>query len=161
MAYITEKKLGSVIDIPICLPAVELLQGDWLVVANIKLIAPMRLTYRYLTAQMITSTVDTRDVTAANKVSAGRGLAFAGFYFNYGGGAIGSVTALDTVDLASIQTVARSAAPVIQTSPGVYSLIVVNNMKPSTAAEAVIPLEVSIDFKLTITGSIRLELNPT
>lgn len=173
MAYITDKKLGSVIDIPICLPAVELLQGDWLVVSCVKLIAPMRLTYRHLTAQLLTITgnnppaasraIDYRDITADNKVSANLGLAFAGLYFSYGGGHPGQIPALDIVTLGSIQTVSRSAAPVIQTVPGVYSLIVANNMKPDASASEHPPIDrgTSIDFKLMVTGSIRLELHPT
>ena len=166
MAYLTRKQLSSTIDIPVSLPAVELLQGDWLVITNVKLIAPMRLTYQFLTAQMVSASVDTRNVTADNKISANLGLAFCGLYFNYSSGHPGQTgqnsPAYGVVTLDGLQTVARTSPPIIHTTPGVYSIVVANNMKPDASSSDSPPIDraTSIDFKLVVSGSLRLELHP-
>ena len=48
MGYLTEAKLVNIVDNPVALPATEIKQGDWLVLATIKIASPMILRYRFL-----------------------------------------------------------------------------------------------------------------
>jgi hypothetical protein len=172
MALLTENKLSTTLDIPVNFSATEVQMGDWLVVASIKLVAPMRLTYQFLTLQMLSSTVDTRDIVDANKIVPALDLAFLGLYRDYSSGHPSQSPALDIVriretglasDCITItdtlgQFITVRSSPVLTfTTPGVYSFIVANNMKPSS--QSVIPTTTSIDFQLTATGQIRLELS--
>ena len=149
--------------------------GDWVVVASVKIKEPMRLTYWYLTLQMLSSTVDTRDITAHNMIGPSLDLAFLGLYRDYTSGHPSGTPALDVVrirenistsgDCVQVtdtlgQFITVRSSPVLQfTTPGVYSFIVANNMQPSNDPLAVIPSTTSIDFQLCVTGSIRLELD--
>lgn len=179
MAYITDKKLGSVIDVPICLPAVELLQGDWLAVACFKLVAPMKLTYQHLTAQIIAMTghkLNTTDlpltpasITADNKISANLGLAFVSLHFGYPSAhpsqsfsesVSAGQGALDSLVLTTTSPTRRSASPIIRSEPGTYYIMIASNMKPDAESTRIVPMDVSIDMKVMLTGSIRLELHP-
>ena len=173
MALLTEQKVARTLDIPVSLPATELKMGDWLVVASIKVKEPMRLTYWYLTFQMLASSVDTRDIIEANKISPALDLAFIGLYRDYTSGHPSATPALDvvriresgasTLDCIPItdtlgQFITVRSSPVLTfTTPGIYSFIVANNMQASSASA--IPTTTSIDFQLSVTGQIRLELD--
>ena len=168
----TENTLSNTLDIPVNLPATEVQMGDWLVVATIKLVAPMQLTYRFMTLQMLSSSVATQDISDVNKIVPALDLAFIGLYRDYSSGHPSQSPALDIVrireNLSSLDCIpitdslgqfitARSSPVLTFTTPGVYSFIVANNMQPSS--QSVIPTTTSIDFQLSATGQIRLELN--
>lgn len=173
MALLTENKISKTLDIPVSLPATEVKMGDWLVIASIKLVEPMRLNFWYLTFQMLASSVDTRDIDDSNKISPSLDLAFVGLYRDYTSGHPSSTPALDVVRIRENistngecipitdilgQFITVRSSPVLQfTTPGVYSFIVANNMQPSSTS--VIPTTTSIDFQLSVTGQIRLELD--
>jgi len=172
MAFLTEAKVAKTLDIPVNLPATEVKQGDWLIVATIKISSPMKLTYQFMTLQMLSSSVDTSLIVAGNKVSPSLDLAFIGLYRNYLSGHPGTQPALDVVkiretdnsqldcipitDISGQFITVRFAPLVTYATAGVYSFIVANNMQSS--ATSTIPLTTSIDFKLCATGQIRLEL---
>jgi len=158
MAFLTETKLQTTLDLPVSLPTTEILQGDWIVVASIKLVSPMRLTYRYANLHLLSSTVDTALIGSANRVNASLGCAFLGLYRDYVSGHPGSVSALDTLSLSSESVVYKSTiSPLYYTTPGVYSFIVANNCKSSSSSS--ISTSTSIDLKLCATGMVRLELD--
>ena len=158
MALMTETKLRETLDLPVALPTTEILMGDWIVVANIKLVSPMRLTYRYSNLHLLSSTVDTALIGSSNRVNPSLGIAFLGLYFNYVSGHPGSVSSLDTLTLSSLGVVYRStSSPLYFVEPGIYSVIVANNCKASSSSS--ISSSTSIDLKLCATGMIRLELD--
>jgi hypothetical protein len=157
MAYLTENKLKTVVELPIALPATLLKQGDWLCVSTVKLVAPQRLSLRALTFQMLESTVDTADIGTVNKVVPNLGLAYFVLRKDYVSGAPGTSGALDYLKLDGVGAVSRSTVPTIMTAPGTYTIICVNNMQASTSSS--IPTSTSIDFKLLMTGQFRLELS--
>lgn len=175
MALLTESKVAKTLDIPVNLPATEVNMGDWLVVSSIKLTEPMKLTFWYLTFQMISSSVDVRDIVDANKISPSLDLAFVGLYRDYSSGHPSGTPALDVVRIRENisltgecvpvtdtlgQFITVRSSPVLEfTTPGVYSFIVANNMQASSDVTAIIPSTTSIDFKLCVTGQIRLELD--
>jgi hypothetical protein len=173
MAFLTENTLAKSLDLPINLPSTELKMGDWLTVATIKLVFPMKLSYRFMTLQMLSSNVTTSDIVAANKISPSLDLAFIGLYLNYSSGHPGLQPALDVtkiretesanvdcipVNELSGQFITVRTAPLVEfTTPGVYSFIIANNMQASS--DSTIPTTTSIDFHLCATGQIRLELS--
>jgi hypothetical protein len=158
MAFLTESKIATTLDIPVALPTTEVLMGDWIVVATIKLVAPMRLTYRYANLHLLSSTVDLALVGSANRVNASLGVAFLGLYRDYTSGHPGTISSLDTLYMSAEGVVYRSTANALYfTTAGVYSFIVANNCKASSSSS--IPSTTSIDLKLCATGMIRLELN--
>jgi hypothetical protein len=172
MAFLTESKLAKTLDLPVNLPTTELKMGDWVVVSTIKIVSPMKLTYQFMTLQMLSSSVLTSDIGATNKISAALDLAFIGLYRNYSSGHPGLQPALDVVRIREFDITNQDCIPVNQlsgqfitvrsapvvffTTPGVYSFIVANNMQASSTS--VIPVTTSIDFRLCATGQIRLEL---
>jgi len=173
MALLTENVLSNTLDIPVNLPATEVQMGDWLVVATVKLVAPMRLTYQFMTLQMLSSSVTTSDIVAANMIVPALDYAFLGLYRDYSSGHPALSPALDIVRIRQNATITGDCIPITDTlgqfitsrsspvltftTPGVYSFIVANNMQASS--QSAIPTTTSIDFKLCATGQIRLELN--
>src|ERR1044072_1872865 len=131
MAFITEKKLASTLDVPVALPLTELLQGDWLVVATIKVVEPMRLSYRYMNLQLTEASVDLDDIDSSNKISANLDLVFVGLYLDYVSGHPGLSAALDAVKAGALGVVQRTSPVVLAATPGVYSFIAANNMQSS------------------------------
>lgn len=157
MGYLTETKLKSVVDLPIALPDTTLKQGDWLIVATVKLVAPQRLSMRSLTLQLLESSVDTALIGTANKIVPNLGLVYLVLRKDYASGNPGSTGGLDYVLLNDIGVTVRSTVPVILTAPGNYSLLIANNMQASTASE--VSTSTTIDFKVLATGQFRLELS--
>lgn len=173
MALLTESKVAKTLHIPVNLPATELKQGDWLVVASVKITAPMKLTYWYLTFQMISASVDIQSIGDTNKISPALDLAFLGLYRDYVSGFPASTPALDVVKIRESSTTTGDCIPITDTlgrfitvrsspmltftTPGVYSFIVANNMQ--AASTSLIPTTTSIDFQLCVTGQIVLELD--
>jgi len=162
MAYLTENMLSNVVDLPIALPATDLRMGDWVVVSAIKITAPMRLTYKLAVLQLFASSVDTGLITNGNKIYGNLGLAYLTLRRNYSSGNAGAAGGLDVLTAPSIGLFSRPLNNiVVSVTPGVYSWIVANNMQPSTDATPLIPPSTSIDFRLAVTGSARLELDST
>ena len=94
MGYLTEAKLVNIVDNPVALPATEIKQGDWLVLATIKIASPM---------------------------------------------------------------VERDTTETVYSTPGNYSWIIANNMQPSSSSD--VPTSTEINFRLSVTGQVRLELD--
>lgn len=173
MALLTENKVSKTLDIPVNLPTTELKMGDWLVIASIKIAEPMRLSFWYLTFQMLASSVDTRDIDESNMISPALDLAFIGLYRDYTSGHPSATPALEAIRIRESisvngdcipitdtlgQFITVRSSPVLQfTTPGVYSFIVANNMQASSTSA--IATTTSIDFQLCATGQIRLELD--
>lgn len=157
MGLITEKRLSGMLDIPVSLPAAELIQGDWLVLSTIKLVEPMKLTLRYLNLQIITSNVDVENIGTSNHIATNLGLVFVGLYRNYTSGFPGQIPSLEAVLGTGLGVFSRPVVPAFYTTPGVYSFIVANNMKSSSTSA--IPVTTKITFTACVTGQIRLELD--
>jgi len=160
MGFITENMLSNVVDLPIALPATDLHMGDWVVVATVKVVAPMRITYKMATLQLFACNVDTALITNGNKTYGNLGLSFLTMRRSYSSGNPGAAGGLDVLVATGLGTFSRTLTNVIvATTPGTYSWIIANNMQPSTDAIPVIPPSTSIDFRLAVTGSVRLELD--
>lgn len=160
MAYITENQLSNILDIPVALATTNLRMGDWLVIASVRLVAPMRLTYRWSSLTLFSATVDIEDISNGNKIYGNLGLVYLTLRKDYISGNPGAAGGLDALVGLDLTTVNRNpASPVIVTAPGVYSWIVANNMQASTDTAPVIPASTSVDFRVTINGAARLELD--
>lgn len=159
MAYITENQLSNTVDIPVALPATSLRMGDWLVVAAVKVIAPMRLTYRYANLQLLSANVDMSLITSGNKIYGNLGLVYLALRYNYTNGSPGAAGGLDVLVNSSVGDVTRdTAVSIVMTEPGVYSWVLANNMRPSTDVSPLISPSTSIDFRAAVTASARFEL---
>lgn len=160
MAYITENQLSNMMDVPVALPATDLRMGDWVVVSTVKVVAPMRLTYRMANLNVMLATVDTALVTNGNKIYGNLGLAYLTLRLNYSTGSPGAAGGLDVLVANVLGITSRDASTsVVVTVPGIYSWIVANNMQPSTDTAPLIPTSTSIDFRLAVTGTVRLDLD--
>lgn len=160
MGFLTETQLSNVMDIPIALSATDLRMGDWIVVASVKIVSPMRITYKFANLQLMASTVITSDITNGNKIFGNLGLVYLALRLNYSSGSPGAAGGLDALVATSLGIAARNTSNVLTvTEAGVYSWIVANNMQPSTDTAPIIPLTTSIDFRTAVTGTLRLELD--
>jgi hypothetical protein len=157
MAYLTESKLSSTVDLPIALPDTLLKQSDYVVIATVKLLAGQRLSLRVLSLQLLASTIDPAIVDATNKIIPNLGAAYVVLRKDYASGVPGDTGALDYTYLESIGVVSRTLVPYVVSTPGNYSVIVANNMQASSASP--IPTSTSIDFNIIVTGQFRLELS--
>lgn len=158
MAYLTESKLASVLDLPVALSSTELKMGDWLLVATVKIAAPMLLTVRYLNIQILASTVDVTKITNTNRIYGNLGIAYVALRKDYVSGNPGAPGAIETLAAYDLGITARDTnSPIFITTPGTYSWLVANNTKADT--NSTIPASTSIDFKLSITGTARLDLS--
>ena len=156
MAYLTESKLKTTLDLPIALPATTIKQGDWVVVSTIKLVSPQRLSLRSMTLQLLEANVVTSDIVAANRVVPNLGLLYVVLRKDYTSGTPGGSGSLDYLKLDAVGVTTRSTVPTFLTAPGNYSLICANNMQAVTGVT--VPTSTSIDFKALVTGMFRLEL---
>lgn len=160
MAYLTESTINNIIDHPIALSSTDLRMGDWVVVSVLRVVTPMRLTYRMCNISISASSVDTSLISSGNKLYGNNGLAFLTLRRNYISGNPGEAGGLDSLVAYGLGVYSRDITqPIIVTTPGIYSWIIANNMQPSTDASPVIPTSTSIDFRLSVTGSARLELD--
>jgi hypothetical protein len=159
MAYLTENQLGNMMDIPIALSSTDLRMGDWVVVAATKIVSPMRLTYKLCNLVVSASTVDPEDITNGNKLYGNLGLVYLTLRKDYISGSPGEAGGLDALVATDLGIFSRNTAlEVVITTPGVYSWIIANNCQASTDATPVIPASTSIDFRVSVTGTARLEL---
>jgi len=158
MAYLTEAKIGTVLDLPVCIPATELQMGDWIIFASVKVIEPMRLTFKMLNLQLHSASVDIGDIDTSNKIFGNLGLAYVALRRDYSSGSPGITGALDVVVVDEIELVARDITNVVTLdTPGLYSWIIANNMQPSSDSD--ISTSTSIDFRVSATGQVRIELD--
>ena len=158
MGYLTEAKLANIIDVPVAMPATEIRQGDWLMVASLKLITPMRLSFRFLNIQLHTATVEIADIASGNLIYGNLGFVYLVLRRDYLSGSPGSSGALDTLALTQAGITARDTADeLIFSTPGTYSWILANNCKANSATA--IPTYQSIDFSVSVTGQVRIELD--
>lgn len=157
MGFLTESKLANVIDMPVSLPTTEIKQGDWLVIASVKITAPQRLRMRFLNFRLVSADVDIADITASNKISGSLGLAYVALRRDYQSGSPGTAGALEVLQINDLGLVERPTDETIYVTPGVYSWIVANNMQPSD--ESTIPTSTEINLRLAVTGQVRLELD--
>jgi hypothetical protein len=161
MAYLTENKLANVIDIPVSLSATELKQGDWLLVASAKITQPMTLTVRYMSLQLLACNIGITHIDTSNLVYPNLGIAYLALRKDYVGGNPGSQGALESLSATDLGIFTRNInVPIILSTPGVYSWLIVNNTQASSTNTA-IPPSTSIDLKLCVTGQTRLSLSQT
>jgi len=160
MPYLTERKYSSTLDCPVNLPATEIKMGDWLVIATFSLVTPMKLTYRMLHLNFISSTFDISKLTAVNKINPGYGLCYVGLFLNYSSGDPASQTIADKVTATATGIVTRSGTPLVTVTPGSYSWVAVNNIQYNSN-NALLSATDSADFKLSVVGQFRVELDET
>ena len=160
MPYITENRLSSIVDIPIALSATDLRMGDWVVLASIRLAAPMRLTYKVANLTLSASTVDPDDISSGNKLFGNLGFVYLTLRKDYISGNPGEAGGLDALVATALGTVSRDASiPLIVSAPGIYSWIIASNMQPSIDPSPAIPVSTSVDFRISVNGVARLELD--
>lgn len=158
MAYLTESKLASVLDLPVSLASTELKMGDWLLMSTVRIVQPMLLTVRYLNIQLLSCNVDVNDIANVNKTYGNLGLCFVALRLDYTSGNPGLPGAVETLVANDLGITARNtASPLLITVPGTYSWLVANNMKADATSS--ISTSTSIDFKLCITGQARLDMS--
>lgn len=158
MGYLTTNKLSNLVDVPVAMAATEVQQGDWVVVASIKVVSPMKIVYKFLNLSLVSSTVDIAQISNTNKIASSLGLAYVVLRRDYVSGSPGAAGALDSLVITAQTTVARDTDLVLSfTTPGVYSWIVANNMQPSSSSS--IPTSTDINFQLSVSGQVRVELD--
>src|SRR3546814_3360722 len=86
MGYLTEAGLSNIIDVGIQLPSTEIKQGDWLVIATVKIASPQRLRYRFLNFQLHGSNVAMGDIADSNKLLGNLGYAYVALRRDYQSG---------------------------------------------------------------------------
>ena len=162
MGYLTESRLSELMDAPVSLPATELKQGDWVVVASVKVQQPMRISCRLLDFQLISASVDVTKISPNNKIFGNLGLAYLVLRKDYASGSPGAAGGLDTIVATGIGIFPRdTSTPVVAVEPGTYSWIVANNMQATTSSTDPIQPTTSIDFVVSCLGSVRVELSAT
>lgn len=160
MAYLTENQLGNVMDLPVALSATDLRMGDWVVVAAVRIVEPVRLTYKLANLTVSASTVDPADITAGNKIYGNLGFVYLTLRKDYISGSPGEAGGYDALVATDLGIYSRDTSLVVTlTSAGVYSWIIASNMQASTDATPIIPTSTSIDFRVAVTGTVRLELD--
>ena len=158
MSYLTESKLASVLDLPVSLSSTELKMGDWLLVSTVEIVQPMLLTVRYLNIQLLWCNAGVAKIANVNKIYGNLGLCYVALRRDYTSGSPGLPGAVETLVASDLGITARNtAAPLFVTVPGTYSWLVANNMKADATSN--ISTSTSIDFKLSITGQVRLDLS--
>ena len=84
-------------------------------------------------------------------------------WLNYSSGnSPGDAGALDVLIANALGSSQRDLSNVVVlTQPGVYSWIIANNCQPSSDPSATLNPSVSIDYTVTVTGQVRLDLGTT
>ena len=160
MGYLTEQQLNNIIDVPIALPSTDIVMGDWLVIATVNIPAPMQASYTFCSMNLVSSTVSIASLDSTNYIFSSLGLAYVAVCQNYTNGIPGQAGALDALSATNFGIFTRNlSSTIILPNPGTYSFVVANNMQPSTAATPAISPATSIDFQLSVTGSVRLQLS--
>lgn len=160
MAYLSKQELSNIADVAVALPSTLLSMGDWILIGSVKIVAPMRCTYRYLSFQIQTSTVDVSKIVSENKIYGNLGLVYVALRKDLVSGSPGAASALDIVSLNSIGMAIRDTSEsnsIVMIDPGVYSWYIVNNCKAADSVQ--IPAYESIDFRVSVTGQARVEFS--
>lgn len=157
MGYVTTSKLTNILDLPVQIPTTEIKMGDWVVIGSVKISTPARLRFRFLNLQLHAANVAMGDISASNKVLGNLGFAYVALRRDYSAGNPGAAGALEVLSISAIDLAERSSVETIYSTPGRYSWIVANNMQPSSTS--VIPTSTEINFKISVTGQVRLELD--
>lgn len=160
MPYLTERKLANTLDVPINLPTTEIKMGDWIVIATTRLSAPMRLTYRFMQLNFMSTSFDLTKVLTPNLIVPSFGFCYVGLFFNYVSGDPGGLSPLDVVEATNLGMAVRGGNSLLLTTEGTYSWLAVNNVQFSSQ-NALLTQTDSADFKLTATGQCRIELDLT
>lgn len=156
MPYLTENQLASTLDLPVALPATELRQGDWLVIASISVVSPMRLRFRQLNLSLLSCSVNTSLIANSNRIYGNLGFVYIALRKDYSGESPGSADAKDVFGVTALGTYARPGDELILTESGVYSFVIANNMKASASSS--VPTDTEINFRVAVTGMARLEM---
>lgn len=156
MPYLTENQLASTLDIPIALPATELRQGDWLVIATTKIVTPMRLRFRYLDLSLLSCTVATSQIGNINRIYGNLGFVYVALRKDYSGESPGSAGAQDVFGVTALGTYARPGSEVLLDTEGTYSWVLANNMRADASSS--VPTDTDINFRVAVTGMARLEM---
>ena len=160
MAFLTENQLSNTLDLPIALPATDLRMGGWIAVATVYIAAPMQLTYQFANVQIISSSVDNTKITSGNKSYGNLGLVYLALRPNYTGGSPGAAGGIDAVVATDVGVFSRdTSTSVVITTPGNYTWLVASNMQPSTDSSPLLPPSTSIDFRVAVSGVVRLTLD--
>lgn len=155
--YLTSSKLANIIDLPVQIPATEIKMGDWVVLGSVKIATPQRLRFRFLNLQLHTANVSLSDIASTNKILGNLGFAYVALRRDYSSGNPGAAGALEVLNISEIGIVERSTVETIYTTAGRYSFILANNMQPSSTSG--VPSSTEINFRLSVTGTVRLELD--
>lgn len=156
MSFLTDNKLASVYDMPVALPATELRQGDWLVVATLKVVSPTVVSWKHVNLTLLSASVDTGLITAGNRISGNLGLVFLSIHKDYAGEQPNASGALDVFGVGALGTYTRPTDPeVFLAEEGTYSWVIANNMQPSETSS--VPTSTSIDFFVSVNGVARLD----
>jgi len=158
MSYLTETKLSNTLDVPVNLPTTELKMGDWLVIATVKIVSPTLLTYRMMNFNFVSSALPLANVTSSNLIVPNFGLCYVGLYLNYTAGDPSTLAALDVLQSNSFGVQMRTATPIVTSTEGTYSWIVVNNVQYNSQ-NSLISTNDSADFTLSCCGQARIELD--
>jgi hypothetical protein len=162
MGYLTDKKLNSIVDLPVTLPMTELQEGDWLVLATVRLTAPMRLTQKFLQVHISEATATVQNIISEHKKKDSLELVYIGVYKDYVGNDPTDLPTVDIVKVSDLGVTDRPTTPLIILQPGVYSWVLANNCKPYTPVSSSDPPTVitdPINFKVGVTGQIRIEMD--
>ena len=156
MSFLTDNRLANVYDMPVALPATELRQGDWLVIATLKVVESMRVTWKHVNLSLLSCSVDTSLITSGNRVAGNLGLVYLTLRKDYAGDNPNAAEALDVFGVSTLGTFVRPTTPeVVIVEPGDYAWVVANNMQPSSSSS--VPSSSSIDFFVSVSGIARLE----
>lgn len=156
MAYLTENKLTTTYDLPVTMPATELRQGDFLVLATLKVTSGMRVTWKHVNINLISCSVNTGLIAASNKIGGSFGFVYIALRKDYVNESPGAAGALDIYGVSALGTYTRPTTPeVLIVEPGTYSWLLANNMQPSNSSS--VPASTRIDFTAVVSGTARVE----
>ena len=170
MSFLTDEQLDNQVDLPVSAPTVLVDQQKWIVVASLRLDAPMHLVLRWLHLQIVEVINPFADGTLIISPNAqglcvfpssdiildnpDYGLAYLGLYRGFQPPVLPSIQPLQEpplvvggVNAVAPAIAARDTAPTIYSTAGVYSFVLVNNTQNRR-------------LKLTVNGQTRVVLNP-
>lgn len=171
MPLLDETELQNRLDLPVSLPGTLVLREEWVVVATIRLLDPMRFTLRWLQLQLlevvdpfnsgvIVVTPDANgqcvfpvaDITVVNP---DYGLAYLALYQAFVSSTEPGAQApleppliVGSIGAPGPAIAVRSLDPVVYATPGLYSFVLVNNTT-------------NRDLRLTANGQVAVTLVPT
>lgn len=171
MSFLTDLELDNQVDLPVSAPTILVEQQRWVIVASIKIAAPMQLVLRLLQLQLVevvnpytdgSVVISPNDqglcVFPPSDISLDNpdyGLGYLGLYRGFIPSVAPSSQSLQEpplvvggVNATAAAIAARSIDPTTYATEGVYSFVLVNNTQ-------------NRKLKLTVNGQVRMLLNPT